>query len=103
MVCQSILPANVARYLASGSADRRINLSSRSVLRPPVLRVLSLLTEQEVAKIWRNLFQRAEFTEEIFTRAEVLIDELRPESPLRHRLGSELTELRKRHRIGDAV
>jgi hypothetical protein len=29
-------------------------------------------------------------------RAEQLLDELRPESPLRHRLDAELTELRER-------
>lgn len=29
-------------------------------------------------------------------KAEALLDELRPESPLRHRLGEELEELRKR-------
>jgi hypothetical protein len=29
-------------------------------------------------------------------KAEHLLDELRPESPLRHRLGMELEELRKR-------
>jgi hypothetical protein len=30
------------------------------------------------------------------SKAEALIDELRPESPLRHRLESELAELRRR-------
>jgi hypothetical protein len=29
-------------------------------------------------------------------KAEHLLDELRPESPLRHRLGMELDELRRR-------
>lgn len=32
-----------------------------------------------------------------FDRAEQLLDELRPESPLRHRLTMELEELRTRH------
>jgi hypothetical protein len=36
------------------------------------------------------------YTDEVFAKAEVLLDELRPESPLRHRLGTELDELRKR-------
>lgn len=35
--------------------------------------------------------------EEAFARAEALLDELRPESPLRHRLGAELVELRELH------
>ncbi len=32
----------------------------------------------------------------MFTKAELLLDELRPESPLRHRLGTELEEVRKK-------
>ncbi|MEZ6073844.1 MAG: hypothetical protein R3C10_27080 [Pirellulales bacterium] len=31
----------------------------------------------------------------MFDRLEALIDELRPESPLRHRLGNELNEIRE--------
>ena len=54
-----------------------------------------LLTEQEVSKSWRQLFSRPPITEESFVKAETLIDELRPESPLRHRLETELRELRK--------
>jgi hypothetical protein len=30
-----------------------------------------------------------------FVKAEELLEELRPESPLRHRLGAELNELRR--------
>jgi hypothetical protein len=40
------------------------------------------------------LFRTKELNEGIFTQAERLLDELRPESPLRHRLETELTELR---------
>jgi hypothetical protein len=54
-----------------------------------------LLTEQEVSKSWRQLFTRTELNEETFAKAEALIEELRPESPLRHRLGTELRDLRK--------
>jgi hypothetical protein len=54
-----------------------------------------LLTEQEVSKSWRQLFSRPPITEETFSKAETLIDELRAESPLRHRLEGELRELRK--------
>lgn len=56
-----------------------------------------MLTEQEIARAWRSLFRSTPGgTAEVFTKAEVLLDELRPESPLRHRLGTELEELRQR-------
>lgn len=54
-----------------------------------------MLTEQEIAKNWRSLFQIGQYGEDTFEKAEVLLDELRPESPLRHRLGAELAEIRK--------
>jgi hypothetical protein len=53
-----------------------------------------LLTEQEISRSWRNLFRSKEFNEGIFAQAERLLNELRPESPLRHRLEAELEELR---------
>ncbi len=62
-----------------------------------------LLTEQEVSRTWRKLFSRTDLNEEIFAKAEALIEELRPESPLRHRLGTELEELRQRANVSDAV
>jgi hypothetical protein len=52
-----------------------------------------LLTEQEVSRSWRKLITEPEFTAETAQRAEALLDELRPESPLRHRLGNELVEI----------
>jgi hypothetical protein len=55
-----------------------------------------LLTEQEIARAWRTLFRGADCTDKVFAKAEELLDELRPESPLRHRLGTELDELRER-------
>jgi len=55
-----------------------------------------LLTEQEIARSWRRLFSTREVNDEILGKAEALLDELRPESPLRHRLGTELDELRKK-------
>ena len=58
-------------------------------------RVTSLLTEQEISRSWRGLFKDREITGEAVTKAEGLLEELRPESPLRHRLGIELEELRK--------
>jgi len=55
-----------------------------------------LLTEQEIARSWRTLFRGTVCTDEVLAKAEQLLDELRPESPLRHRLGTELEELRNR-------
>ena len=55
-----------------------------------------MLTEQEIARSWRRLFSTSEVNDEILGKAEALLDELRPESPLRHRLGNELDELRKK-------
>ncbi|HEX6962802.1 MAG TPA: hypothetical protein VF175_13105 [Lacipirellula sp.] len=56
-----------------------------------------MLTESEVSRSWVKLFKAGEFTEASFERAEALLDELRPTSPLRHRLMSELEELRQMH------
>jgi hypothetical protein len=53
-----------------------------------------LLTEQEVARSWRLIFKGGQVESAAFERAEQLLDELRPESPLRHRLTIELDELR---------
>ena len=41
------------------------------------------------------MFAGGEATKETFTKAEALLEELRPESPLYHRLSSELDEIRK--------
>lgn len=56
--------------------------------------VARVLTEQEVARSWGRLF-KGEKSSETFDKAEALLEELRPESPLRHRLSSELYELRQ--------
>ena len=61
-----------------------------------------MLTEQEVARSWSQLFRR-EVSEEALTRAEDLIEELRPESPLRLRLTRELVELREMSAKRDRV
>jgi hypothetical protein len=53
-----------------------------------------VLTEQEVSRSWTRLF-KGERNSEAFEKAEALLDELRPESPLRHRLSNELGELRE--------
>ena len=54
-----------------------------------------MLTEEQVQRSFRQLFQSADFSEEAIEKAETLIDQLRLESPLRHRLSEELDELRK--------
>ncbi len=56
-----------------------------------------MLTENEVSRSWNRMFTTSEIELSTFERAELLLDELRPESPLRHRLTMELEELRLRH------
>jgi hypothetical protein len=71
---------------------------ARHLLRPRSLKKeCPLLTESEVSRSWIKLFKTGTYTEAEFTRAETLLDELRPTSPLRHRLMSELDELRQLH------
>jgi hypothetical protein len=62
-----------------------------------------LLTEQEVARSWSQIFNKDNIELASFDRAEQLLDELRPESPLRHRLTTELEELRSIHARRTAV
>jgi hypothetical protein len=59
-------------------------------------RSANLLTEQEVTRNWSQMFKGSSFDSVTFDRAELLLEELRPESPLRHRLTLELEELRTR-------
>lgn len=55
-----------------------------------------MLTESEVERGFRRLFRESASKDaDLFERAEALLDELRPESPLRHRLYSELDEIRE--------
>ncbi|RIK84455.1 MAG: hypothetical protein DCC67_04930 [Planctomycetota bacterium] len=56
-----------------------------------------MLTESEVTRSWQKLFKGGVFDDGNFEKAEALLDELRPTSPLRHRLMSELEELRQLH------
>jgi hypothetical protein len=62
-----------------------------------------LLTEQEVARNWSQMFTGSALEPTSFDRAEQLLDELRPESPLRLRLTHELEELRSIHTRRAAV
>jgi hypothetical protein len=57
-----------------------------------------LLTEQEVTRAWSQCFKSGSVEAAAFDRAEQLLDELRPESPLRLRLTHELEELRTIYR-----
>ncbi len=56
-----------------------------------------MLTENEVSRSWNRLFKDSNFSTDTFDSAEALLDELRPESPLRHRFSNELEELKKLH------
>lgn len=56
-----------------------------------------MLTENEVSRSWSKIFGGGAIEPSSFERAEQLLDGLRPESPLRHRLTVELEELRKIH------
>lgn len=61
-----------------------------------------MLTEAEVQRSFRKLFRKNRVLEsDAFEKAETLLDELRPESPLRHRLERELEELRTMHEADD--
>ena len=55
-----------------------------------------MLTEAEVQRSFIKMFKGATPNTELCEKAEALLEELRPESPLRHRLSCELEELRKR-------
>ena len=54
-----------------------------------------MLTEAEVQRSFRNMFKNGQIDEDKLQRAEDLLANLRPESPLRLRLCVELDELRE--------
>lgn len=61
-----------------------------------------MLTENEVRNSWQRLFASAPTQgPELFDKAEALLEELRGESPLRHRLQTELEELRRKQTDAD--
>jgi hypothetical protein len=53
----------------------------------------ALLTEQEVTRSWSRLVKSG-INPDTLAKMEALLDELRAESPLYHRLSAELDELR---------
>lgn len=57
-----------------------------------------MLSEAEVQRSFARIFKDSDtIDEKVLTQAEELLDELRPESPLRHRLSQEIDELRDKH------
>ena len=62
-----------------------------------------MVTEQEVSRAWVTLFRGHELTNDRVTQAETLLEDLRPESPLRHRLSTELDEIRELHQRRSAA
>ena len=54
-----------------------------------------MLTEHDVLAMWRQLFQDHEINDSTMAQAEELLDNLRPESPLRNRLATELDDIQK--------
>jgi hypothetical protein len=59
-----------------------------------------VLTESEVQRSFYRIVSARELCESEIEKAEELLDQLRPESPLRHRLAEELEELRKKQPVG---
>ena len=54
-----------------------------------------MLNEGQVTMLWQKLFRGQEITSLTLEKAEALLDEMNPESPLRFRFATELEELRK--------
>ena len=52
-----------------------------------------MLYEQDVSRKWQALFRGSDVTGETVTKAEALLAGLKPESPLRYRLDTELDEI----------
>ena len=54
-----------------------------------------VLTEAQVQQSFRKIIATPDLSGEDLDRAEELLDQIRPESPLRHRLGEEIEQLRQ--------
>ena len=54
---------------------------------------IRVLSEHDVSRMWRDLFHNPSVTSETVVKAAALLKELKPESPLRHRLAVELAEI----------
>lgn len=87
---QVIPQLSALSLLAVNSKGNRI----KDVITKFLVWSFTVLTENEVSRSWNRLFGNKQFTDEAFDQAELLLEQLRPESPLRHRLTNELDELR---------
>jgi hypothetical protein len=56
-----------------------------------------MLDERDATRLWQQLFRGQAITEQTLSEAESVVNELRPESPLRLRLSVELEEIRRLH------
>lgn len=54
-----------------------------------------MVATHQVSLRWRELFRPGNINEETFQKAEKLLETLRPEDPLRHRLYQEMQEIRR--------
>jgi hypothetical protein len=81
----------------------RYSLAWRRAVHHTRYGVPALLTEHEVARSWSQVFKSSTLDLAAFDRAEQLLEELRPESPLRLRLTLELDELRSIHSSRSSV
>lgn len=77
--------------IQSNKKSGLLNITVRSLRRGA-----KVLTEKEMMQSWGRLFRNCEYSELLFQKAEMLLEEIKPESPLRHRLANELDELRSR-------
>ncbi len=80
--------------MAAISFDSAGHLQATSIRTRPV-RESTLLTEAEIQKNFVKLIKNRDADASALDKAENLLDELRLESPLRHRLETELDEIRK--------
>lgn len=58
-----------------------------------------MINEGQVTLLWERLFRELPIDDVRMGRASDLIEELRPESPLRFRLEKELAEIRVLHAL----
>jgi hypothetical protein len=56
-----------------------------------------VLNEKDATTQWSELFRGQDITSLTLKKAQALLDELSPESPVRHRLAMELEEIRQIH------
>ena len=56
-----------------------------------------MLDERDATRLWRQIFRGRAITSATLTEAELLLNKLSPESPLRQRFSTELEEIRSLH------